>query len=230
MNIVLFGPPGAGKGTQGRLLQERYRLALISTGDLLREEIKEKTPLGIEVKETIESGRFPSDEIVLKIFEECLRKVKDQGVILDGVPRTLNQARKIDEIFEQIGIEFDAIIQLTVDDEELIKRLSSRRVCKTCGATYTPEIPPKKEGVCDKCSGHAFMHRPDDEPETIRRRLQIYNEQTKPIIEYYSKAHPLMVVDGMQSVEAVSAQIESLLGKSQVLTDKSGCLYSAQDI
>jgi adenylate kinase len=230
MNVILLGPPGAGKGTQARLIKEQFHLALISSGDILRDEIKRKTLLGSQIEGTVASGQFPSDDIVLKIFQENLEKVKHQGVILDGLPRTLNQAQKIDEIFEQLGLDLDAVIQLTVNDEELIKRLSQRITCKTCGATYTPEVPPRKENICDKCSGHDFMRRPDDEPEAVKTRLQIYNEKTKPLIDYYSKVHKLSRVDGMKSVQEVYAQIESLLGKLQVLTDKSGCLYSAQDV
>ncbi|MBP6952428.1 MAG: adenylate kinase [Alphaproteobacteria bacterium] len=230
MNVILFGPPGAGKGTQARLLQEHYHLALISTGDILREEIKKETLLGLQIKETMDSGKFPSDEIILKIFRERLQKFKDQGVILDGLPRTLNQAQKIDESFEHFGLQVDAVIQLVVEDDELIKRLSSRRICKNCGASYTPEVPPKQENVCDKCSGHEFIRRPDDEPEVLQTRLQVYNEQTRPLIDYYFKTHRLMTVDGMKSVKEVNAQVISLVEKLQVLTRKSGCLYSAQDI
>ncbi len=230
MNIILFGPPGAGKGTQARLLKEHFHLALISSGDILRDEIKRKTLLGSQIEETIAAGQFPSDDIILKIFKEYLEKVKHQGVILDGLPRTLNQAQKIDEIFEKLGLELDFVVQLVVDEEELVKRLSQRMLCKTCGASYTPEVPPVENGVCDKCAGHDFIRRPDDEPEAVKTRLQLYNEKTKPLIDYYLKTDRLSVVDGMKSVKEVNAQIESLLGKSQVLTDKSGCLYSAQDV
>jgi adenylate kinase len=230
MNIILLGPPGAGKGTQARLIKENFHLALISSGDILRDEIRKKTILGNQIEDIVASGQFPSDDIILKIFKEHLEKVKDQGVILDGLPRTVNQAEKIDEIFETLGLKLDAVIQLTVDDEELIKRLSKRITCKTCGASYTPEALPKKKDVCDKCSGHDFMRRPDDEPEAVKTRLQVYNEKTKPLIDYYLKSHKLSVVDGMKSVKEVNDQIETLLGKLQVLTDKSGCLYSAQDV
>ena len=212
MNIVLFGPPGAGKGTQSRLIQERHHLALISTGEILREEIKKETSLGLQVKKTIESGGFPSDEIILELFESHLKNIKDKGVILDGVPRTLNQAQKIDDIFERLGLDLDVVIQLTVDDKELIRRLSSRMICKACSTSSTPEIPPQKEGECDKCSGREFIRRPDDEPESIRVRLHLYNEQTKPLIQYYSKTNRLKVVDGMKSVGEVQTQIEFLLG------------------
>ena len=230
MNIVLLGPPGAGKGTQANLIQEQHHLTLISTGEILREEIKKETPLGLQVKKIIESGQFPSDDIILELFEDALKKMKDTGVILDGVPRTLNQAQKVDEIFKELDIDLDIVIQLAVEDKELIKRLSSRMICKACSASYTPEVPPRKEGVCDKCSGQEFIRRPDDEPEAIKMRLHIYNEQTKPLIQYYSKTNRLKVVDGMKPVKEVQAQIELLLSDLQVLTRKSGCLYSAQDI
>lgn len=230
MNVILLGPPGAGKGTQARLIEKQHHLALIATGEILRAEVNKGTPLGLQVKETMEGGRFPPDEIILQIFGEALGKYKDQGVVLDGVPRTLNQAQKIDQIFEHYGLCLDAVIQIAVDDEELIKRLSGRMICKACQASYTLDVPPKREGKCDKCSGQEFMRRPDDEPEAIRVRLQVYNEQTKPLLDYYAKTDRLRVVDGMKSVEEVNVQIEALLGQLQVLTDKSGCLYSAQDI
>jgi len=209
MNIVLFGPPGAGKGTQARLIQERYGLALISTGDILREEIKKETPLGFEVKEIMASGGFPSDDIILKVFENSLKNVKGKGVILDGIPRTLNQAKKIDELFERLGIVIDAVIQIVVGDEELVKRLSGRIICQTCGAPYTPDMPQRIKGTCDTCSGKTFIRRPDDRPEAIKTRLQIYNDQTKPLIHYYSESHRLRTVDGMQPVALVFDQIDS---------------------
>jgi adenylate kinase len=229
MNVVLLGPPGAGKGTQARLIRDHYGLDLISTGDILRDEIKRKTPLGLQVKEIIDLGLFPADEIILKIFEEYLKNNKPKGVILDGLPRTLNQAEKIDEIFDHDGLKLDAIIQLGVDEGELIKRLSSREVCKTCGASYSMDNSPTKEGICDVCLGSEFSRRPDDEPEAIKTRLEIYNTQTKPVIDYYSKSNRLRVVNGMESVQEVNKQIESLLGALQVLTDGSRCLYSAKE-
>lgn len=230
MNVVLLGPPGSGKGTQARLLQERYNLALIGTGDILREEVKKGSSLGLEIKNIMDEGKYPSDDIILTIFENRLKDLKDQGAILDGVPRTLNQAKKVDELFARVGRKLDALIHLAVNDEELVRRLSSRYLCKTCGTTYTNEIPPKIQDVCDKCSGHEFMRRLDDEPEAIKTRLEVYNEQTKPLLDYYSTTNRLQIVDGMKPVKEVLAQIESLLGESQVLTSNSGCLYSAQDI
>lgn len=230
MNLILFGPPGAGKGTQARLIKERHELALIATGDILREEIKKKSSLGLQVEKIMAEGRFPSDEIILKIFEEFLENIKEQGVILDGLPRTLNQAQKIDQTFKNLGRTLDLVIQFSVDEDELVKRLSSRIVCKKCSTPYTEDFPSHPEGVCYKCSGQDFVRRPDDEPEAVKTRLKVYNDQTKPLIEYYSNQGILQVVDGMKSVAEVNAQIEALLGATQVLTRKSGCLYSAQDI
>jgi len=212
MNIILFGPPGAGKGTQARLIQEQYDLCLISTGEILREEVKKGSVVGLKVKEIMEAGGFTTDDIILEIFEDHLKQCKGQGVILDGVPRTLNQAQKIDELFKRLGLDLDLVIQLNVNDEELVKRLSQRFLCKDCGAAYAPpEKSPRVEGVCDTCSSHEFVRRPDDEPEAVKTRLNIYNEQTKPLLQYYSSTGRLKNVDGMKSVEEVKAQIESLL-------------------
>ncbi len=215
MNLILLGPPGSGKGTQARLIRDRHGLVLIATGDILREEIQKETPVGREVKEIIEAGLYPSDDIVLKIFEQRLRQEKAQGVILDGVPRTLNQAEKVDTMFEQLGIKLTMAIQLAVDEEELIKRLSSRRICKSCGAAYTIDLPSRVEEVCDVCSGSDFLRRSDDAPEAVKTRFEVYNEQTKPLIDYYSRTNRLRSIDGMKSVEKVNEQIEGLLRSSQ---------------
>lgn len=211
MNIILLGPPGAGKGTQARMLQDSHQLELISTGDILREEIKLGTAIGLKVKETIDEGRFPSDDLILLVFENRLTQVTGKDLVLDGIPRTLNQAQKMDTLFERLGIYLDGVIQIAVDDKELIRRLSQRVICKTCNAPYTAELPPRVEGICDKCGGVEFIRRPDDEPEAIKTRLDIYNEQTKPLLQYYSQTDRLKVVDGMKAVKEVNAQIESLL-------------------
>lgn len=214
MNIALFGPPGAGKGTQARLLQNEHQFTIISTGEMLRAEINNRTPLGLEVKETIESGGFISDDLMLAIFEDELKRRLGDNILLDGIPRTLNQAQMVDEIFDRLGIVLETVIQIAVDDEELIKRLSSRFICKTCSTSYTPELPPRVEGVCDQCQGIEFIRRPDDEPEAVKMRLDVYNEQTKPVMQYYSKSNRLHVVDGMKSVEEVNRQIEAVLKQS----------------
>jgi adenylate kinase len=230
MNIILLGPPGAGKGTQSRIIQDKYNLVHISTGDMCRDEVKRASPIGKEIQQIMDSGRFPSDEIILSLFENHLKELKGQGVILDGIPRTLNQAQKIKDIFARLGRTVDGVIQIAVDDEELIQRLSHRYICRTCGASYTEEIHPHVQGECDKCSSHDFFRRPDDEPDAIRTRLEVYNEQTKPLIKFYAEEGKLKVIDGMGSVDAVTVEIESHLSQFQVLTSKSGCLYSAQDI
>ncbi len=206
MNLILLGAPGSGKGTQARLLQEHYHLTLIATGEILREEVCKGTPLGLEVKEKMDAGIYLSDDIILRVFEERLLQSKDQGVILDGVPRTLNQAQKIDAMFDRLGLEIDGIIQLTVDDKELIQRISSRTICKTCGASYS-----NHQTTCGQCSGTEFMRRKDDDPETVKSRLDVYNEQAKPLTDYYRASNRLKVVDGMQSVEDVYKQIEKIL-------------------
>jgi adenylate kinase len=211
MNVILLGPPGAGKGTQARLIQERYGLSLISTGDVLRDEIKRKTSLGLEIEEIMASGGFPSDDIILKIFEDRLKESHQKGVILDGLPRTINQAQKIDETFNRLGLKIDAVIQLLVDENELIERLSMRKVCATCGATYSVRHPPKIEGVCDMCSGTEFVRRPDDEVHAIKTRFEIYNERTKPVIAYYARDNRLQTVDGMKPVDVVKKEIVEIL-------------------
>lgn len=230
MNIILFGPPGAGKGTQARLIQERHDLDLIATGDILREEIAKKTPLGAQVEQIMAEGGFPSDDIILSLFKQCLTQAKGKGLVLDGLPRTLNQAEKIAQAFEEAGCDINVVIQLAVEEDELVKRLSSRVVCTACGTPHTAKTSSLEGETCYKCGLNHFARRPDDEPDAIKNRLKIYNEKTKPLLDYYSKQGLLKVIDGMRSVEEVNKEIETLLGQTQVLTRKPGCLYSAQDI
>lgn len=229
MNIILLGPPGSGKGTQARMLQSSYNLALIATGDILREEVEKKTELGEKIKDTMEKGGFPADEIVLKVFQDHLKQVKNKGVILDGIPRTLNQAQKLDEIFDQLGLTLDAVIQLSVDEGELIRRLSMRVICKDCGMPVPGVSSLEEAHVCAHCGGSQFIRRPDDKAEVVKTRLDIYNKQVDPLHQYYSKSKRLQVVDGMKPAREVKEHIEFLLEKMQVLTKKEGCLYSAQD-
>lgn len=227
MNIVLLAPPGAGKGTQAHILQESHQFAVISTGEILRKEVKLGTEIGLQVKETLEAGGFPSDEIVLYVFENSLKQLKNKNIIFDGIPRTLNQAQRIDAILDSLEMSLDLVIQILVNEEELVHRLSNRFVCNSCYASYTDAIQPHIKGVCDKCQSSDLVRRSDDEPEAIKTRFKIYNEQTKPLVQYYSERGLLKAVDGMKTVEEVSAQIESLLGDGQLLTSNSGCLYSA---
>jgi len=206
MNLILLGPPGSGKGTQARLLQKKHHLALISTGEMLREEIVKKSPLGLEVKEIIDGGHMPADELILQIFEERLLHVKDQGVILDGIPRTLFQAEQIDSLFSKLGLTLTAAIQLEVDDQELIKRLTERTTCKKCGAPQSPG-----NTSCTEC-GHAELEkRADDNLDTARIRLELYNKRTRPLIDYYAQKGLLTIVHGMQPVQDVQTQIQKAL-------------------
>lgn len=230
MNLVLFGPPGAGKGTQARLLAERCNLEHICTGDLLRDEVKQETPLGNQIKEIMDQGRYPSDEIILKVFRTKLESVKGRGLVLDGIPRTMNQVHEIEHIFIELGLELDAVIQLQVNDEALIQRLSSRVICKVCGAPYTRDSENAQPKECTNCGSSSFIRRPDDEPEAVKTRLDVYNQQTKPLIDYYKEKKKLSFVDGMKSVNEVFQQIQSVLRKMQILTSEPGCLYSAQDV
>lgn len=206
MNVILLGPPGAGKGTQARLLQDYYGLYALSTGQMLREEIRRETPIGLEVKATIEAGLFPSDEIVLRIFEDKLKEVKNNGVLLDGIPRNLSQADKVEEIFKRLDLTLDSVIQLEVDNSELIERIMNRRVCKACGTPCAGDVC-----TCSACGAVEFVKRSDDTLEAIKTRLEVYNEQTKPLVEYYKAKGLLKIIPGMQSVEDVFTQIKKAL-------------------
>lgn len=213
MNLILLGPPGSGKGTQARRLVEEFGYVQISTGDLLRKEVSEGTPIGLKVKEIIEAGKFPDDSLIMEMLENRLREPDcDAGVILDGVPRTLNQAKLIDEMFAKLGKRLDAVIELAVDDEKLIDRLSGRFTCQGCGEVYNDAFKtPKVEGVCDMCQGTQFVRREDDKPEVIETRLKLYHDQTRPLVDFYSQSGRLQSVNGMGEVEEVSSQIRGHL-------------------
>lgn len=202
MKLVLLGPPGAGKGTQGLVLSKKHAVPHISTGDILREAVKRSLPLGLKAKAYMEKGELVPDEIVTGVVVERLKE-KDAkgGFILDGFPRTLKQARDLDKALAGIGSGIDMVLYFETSPEVAIDRLSGRRVCKGCGFNYhTKNIPPKKEGVCDKCGGVLFQ-RPDDKAETVRNRLKVYEIQTKPLIEYYAKKGVLKKVSGDMNVD-----------------------------
>lgn len=230
MNLILFGPPGSGKGTQARLLASQHNLAHICTGDILREEVKQQTPIGNQIKETMDSGNYPSDNIIMKVFRQKFESVQADGVVLDGVPRTMNQALQIDNLFKDLGRELDAVVQLKVDEKVLVDRLSSRLICQACGAPHTVGNENGDPKTCSNCGSDALTRRPDDEPEAVKTRLEVYNKETKPLLEYYSEQNKLAIVDGTKPVEEVSVQIQSVLKQMQILTSKPGCLYSAQDV
>jgi len=214
MNLILLGPPGGGKGTQAKRIVEKYGIPQISTGDMFREAVAKGTELGKKAKEYMDRGELVPDDIVIGIVKERLSQPDcEKGFILDGFPRTLKQAEALDEILEEMNKKIDAVININVPDEEIIKRIVYRRTCKNCGAVYNLIYsPPKEDNKCDKCGGELYQ-RDDDKEETVRERLRVYKEQTQPLIDYYKKKGILYEVDGTKSIDEVWKQIESILEK-----------------
>lgn len=208
MNLIIFGPQASGKGTQAEKIAEQFKLVHVSTGDIFRENISNETELGKQVKEILNKGEFVPDEITNKIVEDRLSKEDCQkGFILDGFPRNKEQADFLDTIPQKIKF----VVNLEVPREELMKRISSRRVCQDCKENYNLlYIKPKEEGICDKCSGK-LVHRDDDKPKAIEKRLNKYDEQTKPLLDFYEKKDNLININGDQSIEDVFKEILSKL-------------------
>ena len=213
MNIILLGPPGAGKGTQAKKIQEYYSLPHISTGDILRENINNNTSLGLKAKSYMSRGELVPDELLITIIKDRLsRKDCDNGFMLDGYPRTIPQADALQMIMTESGEMLDVVINIDVDDEELVKRLSGRRMCK-CGASYHVIFnSPEKEGVCDLCKGNLYQ-RDDDKPDAIRNRLKVYKKQTQPLIDYYKNKKILRTIDGSQDIAQIFEDIKTVLEK-----------------
>ncbi|MDP8265525.1 MAG: adenylate kinase [Candidatus Aceula meridiana] len=215
MRLVLLGAPGAGKGTQAKLLEKVLGLKHISMGDILREEMKNNTPLGQEVKKYVESGGLVPDEVVTKIIELKLtdKNFAGQGYLLDGFPRTASQAEDLDKIVTSVAQPFDYVVYMEVDSEVVIQRLTGRRVCRSCGALFhTTNMPSKQEGVCDSCGGELYQ-RPDDNEETIRKRINVYLESTAPIIDYYKAKGLLLAVDGNQEAGKLKDELLEIFKK-----------------
>lgn len=212
MYLVLLGPPGAGKGTQAARIEAAYALPHIATGDIFRKNIKEKTELGKKAKEYIDQGKLVPDKVTIGMVKDRLAKDDCQnGFILDGFPRTVQQADALEEILRDLELSLDAIINIQVSDEEVISRLSGRRVCKECGATFHIKFnAPQKEGICDECGGELYQ-RDDDTPSTIKERLEVYSKQTAPLVQYYQKDDILEEINGEQSLEDVYNEINSRL-------------------
>ncbi len=214
MKIIMLGAPGAGKGTQAKMIAEKYSIPHVSTGDIFRANIKEQTELGMEAKKYMDQGLLVPDELTVKILLD--RVAKDDcrnGYVLDGFPRTIPQAEVLDKAVSELNEKIDYAINVDVKDENIIRRMSGRRACLKCGATYHIEhIPPKKEGICDKC-GSELVLRDDDKPETVEKRLKVYHEQTQPLIDYYNKKGILKEVDGSQDMKDVFNAIVSILGE-----------------
>ena len=202
MNLIFLGAPGAGKGTQAEVVSEHLGIPTISTGNIIREALKNGTETGLKAKSYMDAGQLVPDEIVIAIIKE--RLVKDdcaKGFILDGFPRTVPQAEALD----QMGIRIDRVIDLEVADEKIMARLSGRRVCEKCGASYHLDYKPSKvEGTCDKCGGNT-VQRKDDHPDTVKDRLHVYHEQTEPLKEYYQKTGKLVIVEGQEEVKDTTA-------------------------
>ncbi|HAG69653.1 MAG TPA: adenylate kinase [Lachnospiraceae bacterium] len=212
MKIIMLGAPGAGKGTQAKKIADQYQIPHISTGDIFRANIREKTPLGMEAKSYMDKGELVPDELTVKILldrvsnEDC-----KNGYVLDGYPRTIPQAEVLDRAVGELNERIDFAVNVDVPDENIIKRMSGRRACTKCGDTYHIEyMPPKKENVCDKC-GSPLIIRDDDKPETVKNRLSVYHEQTAPLIDYYEKKGILKTVDGTKDVNEVFADIKNIL-------------------
>lgn len=208
MLVILLGPPGAGKGTQAEQLVDKYKLTHVSTGDILRSSVKKGTTLGNKAKEFIEKGELVSDDIVLRIVEERIKEPDcEQGALLDGFPRTVLQARSFDKVLEKTSFTLDAVVCIDVDEEELISRLTGRRVCRECGASFHLKFnAPMVRNVCDQCGGELYQ-REDDGLETVRQRIGVYRDQTEPLINYYDNKDLLIKVDGNQEIEGVFKQI-----------------------
>ncbi|MFA9442140.1 MAG: adenylate kinase [Hyphomicrobium sp.] len=216
MNLILLGPPGAGKGTQAEVITQKRGLVQLSTGDMLREAVKAGTAIGEEASAIMESGGLVPDEIVIKIVAERL-SASDcaNGFILDGFPRTLNQAAALDNLLQAQGKQLDAVIEIKVDDAVLIDRISGRYMCADCGASFhDTNHKPKVPGVCDRCGSTEFIRRKDDNAETVRNRLMAYYRETSPLIGYYFAKDKLRSVDGMAPISEVSSQIEAVLANS----------------
>src|SRR5688572_1815473 len=212
-DVIIFGPPGAGKGTQGALLAERFGLLRLSTGDVLRDAVQHGTPLGLEARRFMNAGELVPDAVILGIVGDHLRgPAATRGVIFDGFPRTLAQAQSLDGLLAQLGRTLGAVLVLEVDDETLVRRLSGRRSCPSCGALYNVYLkPPREDGRCDVC-GADLGQRPDDAADTVRRRLEVYHEQTQPLLAYYeSRQAPLRRVNGDRAVEAVQRELVGLM-------------------
>lgn len=214
MKLILLGPPGAGKGTQAKRLEENYGVIQISTGDMLREEVEAKSKIGGQAKELMDAGDLVPDEMIIDLIASCIDKHECQkGFILDGFPRTTPQAVALDKMFDEKGLELDLVIEIKVDDEAMVERISGRYTCSKCGAGYHDSFQkPETEGVCDNCGGTDFSRRSDDNAETVRSRLLAYHEQTEPIISYYKKKGFLKSIDGMTAIDDVTKQLKELIG------------------
>ena len=212
MNLILFGPPGAGKGTQAKKLAETYSIPHISTGDILRDNVQKGTELGLEAKKYMDSGELVPDDVLIGLIKARLSEPDaNHGYLLDGYPRTKPQADALTDILEKISKPIDYVLNIDVQDEELVRRLSNRRICNNCGASYHLEFnPPKTNANCDSCEGKLYQ-RDDDKEEVILQRLSVYKKQTQPLIKYYDDQNILVTIDGKGQVEDIFNKITDIL-------------------
>jgi adenylate kinase len=214
MNVILLGPPGSGKGTQAKRIEASRGLVQLSTGDMLRAAVASGSVLGLRVKSIMDSGQLvPDDVIIDMIAERTSRPDGSRGFVLDGFPRTVPQARAFDEMLGKRGVELDHVVKIAVDEATLVDRLAGRFSCRRCGASYHERHHrPRIEGVCDVCGAREFVHRPDDEPEAVKARFEVYRRQTAPILPYYRERGILDAVDGAAEMDEVTRRIEAILG------------------
>lgn len=210
--MVLLGPPGAGKGTQAKLLQERFKACQVSTGDILRKAVAEQTPLGKQAAQYIKQGALVPDPLIVNLVAERLQdKDCEKGFILDGFPRTISQAESLDEILTRMGLTLDRVLSVQVPHSVIVQRLAGRRTCKGCGALYHLTLdPPDKEGICDRCGGELYQ-RDDDREETITARLKVYETQTAPLMNYYRERGLLRDIDGVGKVDEIRSRVIEVL-------------------
>ena len=212
MDIILLGPPGAGKGTQAKRLEQNRGMIQMSTGDMLREAVAQGTPTGLKAKAVMEAGELVSDAIVSALIGERLDRGADRGAIFDGFPRTKHQAEALEILLAERGRRLDHVVELVVDEEALVERITGRFTCANCGAGYHDKFHrPKVEGTCDVCGHHEFKRRPDDNEQTVRTRMAEYRAKTAPILPFYEEKGLVRRVDGMASVEEVAAAIDIIL-------------------
>jgi adenylate kinase len=212
MNIILIGPPGSGKGTQAKLLEERHNMKQLSSGDMLRAAVSEGTEIGQKAKSYMEAGELVPDDLVVEIVTDQIEKLGDTGFILDGFPRNVHQAEVLDQMLDKRGRNIDRVLVVEVSDDLLVDRIAGRYTCANCGEGYHDKFKqPEQEGVCDKCGSTEFIRRPDDNPDTVRNRLAVYHEQTKPLVDYYKEQGKVRVIDGEQPIEEVTKALEQAM-------------------